>query len=1025
MGDDTPTAVLSKKERLLETYFKQLFAQVTNPAIDPIREELVMSLRTLLGRQRNLFEETEEHGRLIELPSPILFNEELKWLRSLAASNPSFQTQTLEALFDADAGEEGLEQAVDRLCDEAVEAVKKGSTLIVLSDRGVNERKVPIPMLLAVGAVHHHLIREGLRMRVSLILETGMPREIHHFAVLLGYGANALNPYLVFEIVEDFLKKGEIKGFTVEKSFKNYKKAVEQGILKIMSKMGISTISSYRGAQIFEAIGLSRSLVERCFTGTPSRVGGIDFAPLARDMLSWHGRAFGTNAWDRLEQGGYYRYRQDGEYHAANPEVVKLLQIAAKSGEPEDYSRYAKSVNGRQPTCLRDLLEFHSDRKPVPVEEVESMTEIRKRFCTPGISHGALSRETHEALAIAMNRIGGKSNSGEGGEDPVRYKPRPNGDWPNSKIKQVASGRFGVTPEYLMSAQELEIKIAQGSKPGEGGQLPGHKVSVEIAAIRHATPGVTLISPPPHHDIYSIEDLAQLIYDLKMINPKAKVCVKLVAAAGVGTVAAGVAKAHADVIQISGCEGGTGASPLSSIKNAGSPWELGLSETQQVLVLNDLRERVILRTDGGLKTGRDIVIAGILGAEEFGFGTAALIAAGCCMIRACHLNTCPVGVATQNEKLRQKFTGTPEAIIHFFNGVANEVRAILANLGYHRFDEIIGRTDLLVEKKELPHEKAKTLDLNPILARVDPHGTKPRFHLRERNDWEGDKPLDLQILRDASEAVHGKKKIRLEYPIRNIHRTVGARVAGEIAKLHGDKGLEPGTLECVFTGTAGQSFGAFSINGLRLILIGQANDYVGKGMHGGEIIIRPPDHASFLSHANVILGNTVMYGATGGTLYAAGIAGERFCVRNSGADAVIEGGGSHMCEYMTGGTVVCLGEVGWNFGAGMTGGIAYVLDERDNFSERYNPQLVRILRLRGPEDVEVLKKMIAQHLEYTSSKKAKDILTRWEHYAPFFWHVEPVPSETKIRYEVVVNVNRDDEGHPIPTAELAKEVKGK
>lgn len=1023
MGDDTPIAVLSQKERLLETYFKQLFAQVTNPPIDPIREELVMSLHTLLGVHKNLFSETPEHARLMELHSPILFNEELEWIKNF--NKESFRSQTLSALFDAEAGEEGLEQALDKLCDEAVEAVKKGANLLIVSDRGVNEKKVAIPMLLAMSTIHHHLIREGYRMKTSLIAESGMPREIHHFALLLGYGADAINPYLVLEIIESFLESGEIKGLTLEKCFKNYKKAVEQGILKIMSKMGISTVSSYRGAQIFEAIGLSRSLVERCFTGTSSRVGGIEFNAIAKDMLSWHEHAFGSKTSTHLEQGGYYRYRQDGEYHAANPQVVKLLQIAAKSGEEADFKQYAEAVNSRPFTCLRDLLEFQPDHKAVPLSEVESMEEVRKRFCTPGISHGALSRETHEALAVAMNRIGGKSNSGEGGEDPARYKPRANGDWANSKIKQIASGRFGVTPEYLMSAEEFEIKMAQGSKPGEGGQLPGHKVSIEIATIRHATPGVTLISPPPHHDIYSIEDLAQLIYDLKMVNPKAKVCVKLVAAAGVGTVAAGVAKAHADVIQISGCEGGTGASPLSSIKNAGSPWELGLSETQQVLVLNDLRGRVTLRADGGLRTGRDVVMAGMLGAEQFGFGTTALIAAGCCMIRACHLNTCPVGVATQNEKLRAKFTGTPEAIINFFDGIANEVRTILANLGYRKFDEIIGRTDLLIEKKNLMSEKAKTLDLSAIVAQVDPKGIKPRYHQQERNDWEGDHPLDDVILKDAKEAIEKGKHTRLEYSIRNIHRTVGARVSGEIAKRYGDKGLQSGTLECVFRGTAGQSFGAFAINGLRLILIGQANDYVGKGMNGGEIILRPPDNASFSAHENVILGNTVMYGATGGTLYAAGRAGERFCVRNSGANAVIEGGGSHMCEYMTGGVVVCLGEVGWNFGAGMTGGLAYVLDEKNVFEDRYNNQLVQITRLKGADDVELLKKMIAQHLEYTSSRMAKDILTRWDHYAPMFWRVEPHPSETKIRYEVVVNINRDDQGRPISIEEMAKKIKEK
>ena len=756
MGDDTPLAVLSSRPRRLEGYFKQLFAQVTNPAIDPIREELVMSLHTLLGQRHNLLAESEAHAKLVQLDTPILYNEDLKYLASL--KDPYFQPAVISCLFQASEGTEGLEAAMDRITEEAANKVREGKTLLILSDRGVNSQNVPVPMLLAVGAVHHHLIREGLRMRVSLILETGAPHEIHHFALLLGYGADAVNPYLVFEVVESFLDSGEVKGMEVEKALRNYRKAVEQGILKIISKMGISTVSSYRGAQIFEAIGLSRPLVERCFTGTPSRVGGIDFIHLAKDLLAWHREAFGASPRVTVEQGGYYRYRQDGEYHAANPEMVRKLQLAARTGGTKVYEDYAHLVNSRPLTCLRDLLEFHSDRKPIPIGEVEPMEEIRKRFCTPGISHGALSRETHEALAIAMNRIGGKSNSGEGGEDPLRYKPRANGDWTNSKIKQVASGRFGVTPEYLMSAEQFEIKIAQGSKPGEGGQLPGHKVSVEIATIRHSVPGITLISPPPHHDIYSIEDLAQLIYDLKMINPRAKVCVKLVAAAGVGTVVAGCVKAHADVVQVSGCEGGTGASPLSSIKNAGIPWELGLSEAHQVLVLNDLRGKAILRTDGGFRTGRDVVIGGILGAEEFGFGTASLIAAGCAMIRACHLNTCPTGVATQNEKLRLKFTGTPEAVINFFNGIAGEVRVILANLGYRRFDEIIGRSNLLQEKRGLAHEKAGTLDLSAILASPDPHGAKPRRHTQERNDWEGDRPLDHELLKDAREAIEGKKK---------------------------------------------------------------------------------------------------------------------------------------------------------------------------------------------------------------------------------------------------------------------------
>lgn len=1022
MGDDTPLAVLSKKERLLAGYFKQLFAQVTNPPIDPIREEMVMSMHTLIGEKCNVLDATAEHAKQIELDTPILFNEELDWIKD--SKNHGMKYAVISTLMDVDAGQDGLEDAIDDLCDKAVKAVKDGNTLLILSDRGVSAEKVPMPALLSIGAVHHHLIRKGLRMKASLVLESGYVREIHHFAVLLGYGADAINPYLVYEIVDDFLERGEIR-MERDKAYQNYNKAVHNGVLKIMSKMGISTISSYRGAQIFEALGLGRPLVEKCFAGTPSRVGGVDFEVIGKDVLSWHARAFGPEAWDRLEQGGYYRYRKDGEYHTMNPQMVKLLQNAAKSGDLGDYHKFADDVNTHPLSNLRDLLEFKSDRKPVKVDEVESIEELRKRFVTPGISYGALSRETHEALAIAMNRIGGLSNSGEGGEDKERYKPLPNGDSSCSKIKQIASGRFGVTPEYLMSAEQFEIKIAQGSKPGEGGQLPGHKVSAEIAAVRHSTPGITLISPPPHHDIYSIEDLAQLIYDLKMINPSAKVCVKLVSAVGVGTVAAGVAKGHADIILVSGCDGGTGASPLSSIKNAGMPWELGVSETQQVLVLNDLRGRVLLRTDGGMKTGRDVVVAAMMGAEQIGFGTMALIAAGCCMIRACHLNTCPVGVATQQEKLRAKFIGTPEMIIHYFNGIADEVRTILASLGYTSFNDIIGRTDLLVEKENLDHEKASMLDLSPLLAQIDPKGTRPRFCMQDRNDWENDQPLDDVILKDLGTAIEKKTPMKLEYSIKNIHRTVGARIAGQIAKVHGDEGLESGTIDCTFRGTAGQSFGAFCIRGLRLRLIGQANDYVGKGMHGGEIILLPPNEATFKTNRNVILGNTVMYGATGGTLYAAGIAGERFCVRNSGGSAVVEGAGSHMCEYMTGGIVVSLGEVGWNFGAGMTGGRAYVYDAEHVFEERYNSQLISIKRLDDEEDEDLLKSMVVKHVEFTGSAHGADLLANWDKARDLFWQIDPTPSETKIRTEVVVNVNRDDKGHPIPAARLAKNVQGK
>jgi glutamate synthase domain-containing protein 2/glutamate synthase domain-containing protein 1/glutamate synthase domain-containing protein 3 len=995
MGDDTPLSVLSKRPRLLYSYFKQLFAQVTNPPIDSLREELVMSLNTALGHRRSLLEETPEHARLIKFSSPILNAAEMEWLKGLPEGldderKGHFKSATLPTLFPAAEGAAGLERALERLCEAAVEAVDGGANILVLSDRGVSAEAAPIPMLLAVGAVHHHLIRQGRRMRASLVVETGEAREEHHFACLLGYGASMIHPYVTYETILHLLGNGEngFEGLDARRALANYKKAIEHGILKIMSKMGISTLSSYRGAQIFEAVGLDREIVDRYFTGTPSRIDGAGLEDIADEVLRFHRAAFGVPK-PRLEQEGYYRYRKTGEYHAFNPDVFKAIHRMVKSGSPEDYARYAKAADERPPTAIRDLLDFVPGT-PVPLEEVEPVEEILRRFTTGSISHGALGREAHETLAIAMNRIGAKSGSGEGGEDPARYRRRPDGDSANSAIKQVASARFGVTPEYLASALELEIKMAQGSKPGEGGQLPGHKVSVEIAAIRHSVPGVTLISPPPHHDIYSIEDLAQLIYDLKQANPRAKVAVKLVAEVGVGTIAAGVAKAYADVIQISGHDGGTGASPVGSIKNAGMPWEIGLAETQQVLILNHLRERVVLRTDGGLRTARDVVIAALLGAEQYGFGTAAIVAMGCVMARQCHLNTCPVGVATQKPELRAKFPGKPEMVVNFFTLIAQEVRRILARLGFRRMDEIIGRVDLLRLKRVEDPSKALKLDLRPILAAPDPTWTLPRRCLWERNDRKDDRPLDLQILEDAREALDGKGPVKLFYKIRNVHRAVGTRVAGEIAYRYGDAGLKPGTIHCVFEGSAGQSFGAFSIRGLRLELEGEANDYVGKGLGGGEIVIRPGRGAKFRSHENVIVGNTVLYGATSGFFYAAGRAGERFAVRNSGAIAVIEGVGDHGCEYMTGGLVVVLGETGRNFGAGMTGGAAYVLDEAEDFPLRYNPQLVGLERVERGEDRELLASLILRHRELTGSARAAEILERWDRYLPRFWKVSPL-----------------------------------
>ncbi len=985
MGDDTPLSVLSKKPKLLYTYFKQLFAQVTNPAIDPLRERLVMSLNTIIGARRSSLEETPEHARHLFFQSPLLFNHELEALKK----NPDkeFASVVLPALFEVNTGPAGLEKAVRKLCEAASRAVDEGKRILILSDRGVDASHAQIPMLLAVASVHHHLNREGKRMKASLVAETGEAREIHHFALLIGYGVSAFNPYLAFESIQLLIQDGNVER-DYETALQNFKTACEQGILKIMSKMGISTIGSYRGAQIFEAVGLSRSLVERCFTGTASRVGGIGMKELAKDILLWHGNAFHSEK-PVLDIGGFIKFQREGEYHAFNPEMIKYFHQAVKGSDYEAYKKYSDLVNSRPLTALRDLFTLKSDRSPIPVDEVEPIEAIRKRFTTAGMSHGALSREAHETLAIALNQIGGKSNSGEGGEDPARYKVRENGDWPNSAIKQVASARFGVTPEYLNRCVELEIKIAQGSKPGEGGQLPGGKVSGEIARIRFAQEGTPLISPAPHHDIYSIEDLKQLIYDLKQANPRANVCVKLVAEAGVGTIAAGVAKAHADVILISGHDGGTGASPLSSIKNAGLPWELGVAETQQVLVLNDLRGRVILRTDGGMKNGRDLIVAALLGAEEFNFGTAAVVATGCIMARQCHLNTCPTGVATQDPKLRrERYIGNAQMVVNFFNFVAQEIREILAELGYRTLNEIIGRTDLIGLKPVQDHPKADTLDLSLILAQADPSGKAPRYCIKEGNPFH-DEELDSKILQDAKLALDGGGSIRLTYPIRNIHRTVGTRLSGEIAYRYGDNGLPFGTIECYFRGTAGQSFGAFLIRGVRLVLTGEANDYVGKGMGGGEIVIAPPRNASFETHKNVIIGNTVLYGATGGSLFAAGLAGERFGVRNSGATAVVEGTGDHCCEYMTGGIVVILGETGRNFGAGMTGGVAFVYDEKNTLPQNLNPELVAMERLEEPEDFELLKKLIGRHLENTKSRHAQSLLSDFDNAVKRFWKVLP------------------------------------
>ncbi len=1014
MGDDTPIPPLSQLElgRPLFHFFKQRFAEVTNPPIDPLREELVMSLSVGIGRRRSILLETPEHAHLLQLTSPILTDAQLAAIRT--HSDPLLRPVTISLLFSAQhINAESLLQALDRVCAEAATAVQEGAAIIILSDRGLDADHAALPILLATGAVHHHLIRTGLRSRVSLLVETGEAREVHHMATLIGYGAEAINPYLALLSVRrialerDAVRQRAEHGVghytddlrtsaLAEEAEHHYIHALEKGLLKIMSKMGISTLDSYCGAQIFEALGLAHDVVERCFTGTPSRVGGVSFSRIARDLAVRHARAFQTGRVS-LPHPGFYKFKKDGEYHAFSPAVVHALHKAVRNPHALNgdstgpslssegyatYRAYADLVNNRPPTEPRDLLEFIPAGPPVPIDEVEPIESIVKRFSTAAMSHGSTSSEAHETLSIAMNRLGAMANSGEGGEAPERYH-----DERNSRIKQVASGRFGVTPAYLASASELQIKMAQGAKPGEGGQLPGHKVNEEIARIRHTVPGVALISPPPHHDIYSIEDLAQLIYDLKQVNPNARVSVKLVATSGVGTIAAGVAKGYADTILISGHAGGTGASPLSSIKNAGIPWELGLAETQQTLIMNGLRERVRLRVDGGLKTGRDVVVAALLGADEFSFGTAALVAEGCIMARACHNNTCPVGIATQRSDLRAKFPGKPEMVMAFFRYLAQEVREILAGLGLRSLDEAVGRTDLLRQRKT-NIEAADALDMTPVLGAAALIGKGPIRHGGKPNALPPEQSLNDQIMIDAADALAASGPVRLRYTINNCDRSVGARLAGAIGQLYGDKGLPPDTITITFYGHAGQSFGAFNAPGVSLHLIGDANDYVGKGMAGGLITIAPSPEAQYVWHENVIAGNTLLYGATGGEFYAAGRVGERFAVRNSGATAVVEGVGDHGCEYMTGGVVVVLGPTGRNFGAGMTGGVAYVLDEAGTFAQRYNPQLVE-LRPLSDRDEKRVRELIRRHVALTKSPRGSEILARWDHYRTCFLKVKP------------------------------------
>ncbi|MFN6461264.1 MAG: glutamate synthase large subunit [Nostoc sp. DedVER02] len=1016
MGDDIPLAVLSTKPHLLYDYFKQRFAQVTNPAIDPLREKLVMSLKVELGERGNLLEPKAEYARRLKLESPVLTDGELE-----AIKLSGFATAELSTLFAIAPGPEGLKAAVQSLQAQAAESVRAGAKILILSDKGndgISPENTYIPPLLAVGAVHHHLIREGLRMKTSLIVHTAQCWSTHHFACLIGYGAGAVCPYMALDTVRDWCvdpktqKLMEVKKLptlNVEEALGNYRKAVESGLLKILSKMGISLLSSYQAAQIFEAIGLGGDLIELGFRGTTSRIGGLSISELADEVLSFHVKAFPELTTKKLENLGFVQYRPGGEYHMNSPEMVKALHKALDGKNYDHYEVYKKHLQGRPVTALRDLLDFQGERTPISLEEVESVADIVKRFCTGGMSLGALSREAHETLAIAMNRIGGKSNSGEGGEDPVRYKVLDdvdesgnsptlphlkglrNGDKAYSAIKQVASGRFGVTPEYLVNAQQIEIKIAQGAKPGEGGQLPGPKVSQYIAMLRRSKPGVTLISPPPHHDIYSIEDLAQLIFDLHQINPKAKVSVKLVSEVGIGTIAAGVAKANADIIQISGHDGGTGASPLSSIKHAGSPWELGLSEVHRVLMENSLRDRVILRVDGGLKSGWDVVIGALMGAEEFGFGSIAMIAEGCIMARVCHKNTCPVGVATQQEELRKRFTGIPEQVVNFFYFIAEEVRSLLARLGYRSLSEIIGRADLLKLREEAKLTKTRSLNLDCLLKLPDTRDN--RSWLVHEEVHSNGVVLDDKFLADLDiqTAIRDQSSVTKTYPIINTDRTVGTRLAGAIASQYGDSGFE-GQINLNFTGSVGQSFGAFNLPGIILTLEGEANDYVGKGMHGGEIIIKPPTDATYNASQNVIVGNTCLYGATGGVLFANGLAGERFAVRNSKGIAVIEGAGDHCCEYMTGGVIVVLGKVGRNVAAGMTGGLAYFLDEDDSFRELVNPEIVKIQRVITEAGAKQLQELIKTHAERTASPKAKKILQNWQEFLPKFWQLVP-PSE--------------------------------
>jgi glutamate synthase (ferredoxin) len=990
MGTDTPLAVLSDKPKLLYNYFKQLFAQVTNPPIDAIREELVVATEVFVGAESDLLHPAPQSCHQIRLDYPILTNEELAQIRYTRMAG--FVTKTLPILFPAGTDGAGLEQAMKDLFHDADEAIARGINLLVLSDREMDAHRAPIPALLAVSGMHQHLVRQGTRTQVAIIIESGEPREVHHFAALVSFGATAINPYLAYETLEDLITQGVVKNVTQEQAHKNYVKAAIKGVVKTISKMGISTIQSYCGAQIFEAVGIHQHVIDEYFTGTPSRLSGINLDVIATEAEMRHAQGFPSRQEyaTTLSSGGEYKWRAEGEHHLFNPETIAKLQKACRTGDYATFKEYSRLINDElaRKATLRSLFQFKQVREPIPLESVETVETICRRFKTGAMSYGSISKEAHESLAIAMNRIGGKSNTGEGGEDPERFKPLPNGDSKKSAIKQVASARFGVTGEYLINAEELQIKMAQGAKPGEGGQLPGRKVYPWIAQVRHSTPGVGLISPPPHHDIYSIEDLAELIYDLKNANRAARINVKLVSEVGVGTVAAGVAKGHADVVLISGYDGGTGASPISSIKHAGLPWELGLAETHQTLVLNNLRDRIVVETDGQLKTGRDVVIAALLGAEEYGFATGPLVALGCVMMRVCHLDTCPTGIATQNPELRKNFSGDPQYVVNFMHFIAQEMREIMAQLGFRTIDEMVGRSDCLEMRAALDHWKANTLDFSEILYRVD--DSESGNHCRVKQDHGIKNSLDHQVLLDLCRpAIYKGEKVEATLPIRNINRTVGTIVGSEISRRYGNNGLPEDTIRLRFHGSAGQSFGAFTPKGMTLILEGDANDYIGKGLSGSKMIVFPPENSTFLPEENIIIGNVAFYGATGGEAYIRGVAGERFCVRNSGVKAVVEGVGDHGCEYMTGGRVVVLGRTGRNFAAGMSGGVAYVFDEDGDFAKRCNPEMVNLYALEDADDVAEVKALIERHVEATGSKRAHYILENWEELQQRFVKVLP------------------------------------